>query len=308
MKKILSALLAAVFLITLTGCQGYREIDSEYLISAVGFEHKDSKYKVFAEVLAISSDKKDTESKLFYSTGETPYEAVSNIAAMLPKKAVFDHCSTAIIGTGIKGGKLKKVIKYLYDTKNLNLGICLYTADDVKKVLSCDNKTLSAGYDIMAIKSNNEKTTGISFKNKYYEICGMQMTAGGFSLPDIELKADRPAIVKQTVFFDFSPVCVLTKDEALIFNLLRGGSKGGEINISGKKCRVNGIKSNFKAERDTLYVNLKCNYRQHGDELNNQLKTETEKVINKLKNTAALNLLSTDIKKPSGKIKVKVYD
>lgn len=308
MKKGLAALMAAVFLITLAGCQGYREIDSEYLISAVGFECQGSKYKVFAEVLAISSDKKDTESRLFYSTGETPYEAVSNIAAMLPKKAVFDHCSTAIIGTGIKGGKLKKVIKYLYDTKNLNLGICLYTADNVKAVLSCDNKTLSAGYDIMAIKSNNEKTTGISFKNKYYEICGMQMTVGGFSLPDIELKDDRPAIVKQTVFFDFSPVCVLKKDETLIFNLLRGGSRGGEMDIAGKKCRVNSIKSDFKTERDTVYVNLKCDYRQHGDELNSQLKSETEKVINKLQNTAALKTLSKDIKNTAGKIKVKVYD
>ncbi|MBO4732947.1 MAG: hypothetical protein J5662_00575 [Clostridia bacterium] len=308
MKKILlSVFLSAVFATLSAGCQGYREIDSEYLVSAIGFQYNESKYTVYTQVLVIAADKKDTKNELFYASGKTPYEAADDITALLPKKAVFDHCATALIQNGISGKIFKEIIKYLYDTKNLNLGICLYGADDIKGVLSLEAQTVSGGYDIVAVKNNIEKSTGIDFKNKYYEICSSQMSNGSFCLPEITIKEDRPAILSQTVYVDFYPVLKLAADEVNLYNLLRGGSGGGEISVSGKRLTVNKIGADVKLEGGVLFVKLHCRYRKSGEDTGKALKTETEKLLIKLKGTPALKpLLKGDYEKAQ-KVSVAVY-
>ena len=291
MKKILIFVLLFAVLFSFTGCEGYREIDSEYLVSAICFDKKGNKFWAFAEVMAISTEKKDTKSKVFDSEGKTPYEAVNNIASLLPRAAVFDHCGTAIIGESIMGDDLKTIMKYLYDTKNLNLGIYIFVSDDIKKLLDCESQALSVGYDIMAVVSNIEKTSGIRFKNKYYEIESRIIANGAFCLPVAESKEDRPCITGQTVFVDYIPQTKLGKSEAAFYNLLYSGSRGGAISVSGKRCRVNKISAHLSQKSDLLSVRIKCDYRNKNDKKNGEIEKEIKKLLNKLKGTAALKPL-----------------
>lgn len=307
MKRILSAILLPVLFVFLAGCQGYREIDSEYLISAIGFESERGEYKVYSEVLELSGEKKDAKSELFYAKGKTPYEAVSNIAANMPEKAVFDHCSTALIQSGTGGGEFKKIIKYLYDTKNLNLGICLYCADDIKEILSLDSQSLSVGYDVSAIKNNIEKTTGTDFENKYYEICSLQMSDKSFCLPKITAKEKRPLISAQTVYADFIPVYELESEETVLYNLLRGGSKGGEISVSGERLRANRIRTEIRIQDGGLFAKIHCDYRKKGDKINGVLKSEAQKLLHKLNGTKALMPLAAGAGGKADKVEVSVY-
>ena len=289
------------------GCQGYREIDSEYLITAIGFEEKEGKFTVFTEVLEIAADKKDTKSRLFLSDGKTPYEAVENIADLLPKKAVFDHCPSAIIGSEIKGETLKRIIKYLYDTKNLNLGICLYCTDDIKELLSLKPQTNSVGYDINAIKSNIEKTTGIPFKNKYYEICSFEIEKKAFCLPQITVNGEDAQISNLTVYSNFSPSVCLTKSDAVIFNLLSFGSKGGEFSVSGEKYRVNRVRVKTKNAKDGIKIELHCKIRDKKENRAAKLKGAAEAVVKRVKNTPAAALVSPHLAVAKN-VKVIVYE
>ena len=170
-RTVLLLLSVCVCVFVLSGCQGYREIDSEYLVSAIGFDKSDKKFKVYCEVLAIATDERDSESKVFSASGSTPYEAVGRINALMPK--------------------------------NLNLGIHLFVCEDIKELLSCDSQALSVGYDIMSVGTNIQKTTGISFKNKFYEIESRIISTGGFCVPQAQSVSDRPAIKGQTVFANY---------------------------------------------------------------------------------------------------------
>lgn len=309
MKRILSAiLLFAVTCMFFTGCQGYRETDSEYLISAIGFESADGKYTVYSEVLLLNGGESDKKSELFYGVGKSPYGAVNNMAAQLPKKAVFDHCSTVLIGSGTVGNSFKNIIKYLYNTKNLNLGICLYLTDDIKEILSSEPQTLSVGYDISGIKNNIEKTSGIDFENKYYEICSLQISNESFCLPEVTAKDGSPEISAQTVYANFLPVYKLKREEAILYNLLRGGSRGGEISVSGKRCRINKINSSIKIKGDTLFAKIHCDYRKKSDKINGLIESEAEDLIYKIDGTKALKPLTAGGEEKTHKVEVTVYD
>lgn len=291
MKRLFVVFLPLVLVLTITGCQGYREIDSEYLISAIGFDKREDNFLAYTEVLAISTEKKDSKSKVFWAKGKTPYEAVSNIAALLPKTAVFDHCGTAIVSRSIEGEDLKGIMKYLYDTKNLNLGIYMFVSSDIQKLLDCESQALSVGYDIMAVILNMEKTSGIRFRNKYYEIESRIIANGGFCLPVAESKEDHPSISGQTVFVDYIPKISLSKDEAVLYNLLFSGSTGGAIEVSGKRCRVNSINTDLRENGTQLSVKIKCSYRNKKDNMNKQIEKSVYKLIYKLKDTSALKPL-----------------
>lgn len=303
MKRIF--ILSLIILFVFSGCQGYREIDSEYLVSAICFDkNEDGDFSVFAEVLAISPEKKDTKSKVFDSKGDTPYEAVNNIASLLPRTAVFDHCGTAIISKSIIGDDLKTIMKYLYDTKNLNLGIYVFVSDDIKSLLDCESQALSVGYDIMAVISNIEKTSGIRFKNKYYEIESQIIANGGFCLPVAESKENHPCIAGQTVFVDYIPQTELSKGETVFYNLLMSGSTGGAISVSGKRCRTDKINVNLSEKDNLILVNVKCCYRNKNDIMNKQIENNIKKLLNKLKGTAALKPLG--ISNKANKVSVVV--
>ena len=300
-------ILFALFTALFTGCAGYREIDSEYLITAIGFEEREGKFAVYAEVLEVAADKKDTKSERFSAAGVTPYEAVENIAGLLPKKAVFDHCGTAIVSVKTKGENLKKIIKYLFDTKNLNLGICLYCAEDVEKILAQKPQGVSVGYDIMAIKSNLEKATGVSFRNKYYEICALQMEKGVFCLPKTAPGENGVQISGQVVYEDFSPVLKFEKSESALFNLLRFGAKGGEISLKGKKCRFNKVSVKTKKAGKKVKVQLNCEFRDKKTNCERELKSETESLLMKIKKTPAAVLISPALTAAKS-VEVAVYD
>lgn len=280
MKKAACAFFCLTFLLLpLCGCKGYRETDGEYFVSGVCFEKEDGLFTVDIEVLPLESGKDESESKVFSADGKTVYEAANNTVSLMPKTAVFDHCGTAVISSKIKGDDLKAVIKYLYDTKNLNLGIHLFVSGDVKSVLACDAQSMSVGYDIMAVESNIKKSTGVDFKNKYYEVVSRRMSHGGFCLPRVERNGDRPEISGQYLYVGFSPAAVLDAKESIFYNIVYSGSSGGEISAGGRRCRVDKISSKIKRRGDTLEIGIKCRYRHKKDRANGEIRSEVEKLF-----------------------------
>ena len=194
------------------GCKGYRETDGEYFVSSVCFEKAEGVFTVDIEVLSLKSEEDESESRVFSATGRSVYEAANNTVSLMPKNAVFDHCGTAVISSDIKDKDLKSVIEYLYDTKNLNLGIHMFVSENVKGVLACDPQAMSVGYDIMAVESNIKKSTGVDFKNKYYEVVSRQMSCGGFCLPRVESISNRPEIAGEYLYANFLPAAVLNAE------------------------------------------------------------------------------------------------
>lgn len=290
-KRIILLLLTLCFLLFSCSCKGYRETDNEYFVSSVSFEKKEEKFRAFVEVLIISSDDKKAKNKLFDALGKTPYDAVISAVSSMPKTAVFDHCSTAVIGKDIYGKDFKSIIKYLYDTKNLNLGIYMFTAENIEEILGLKPQSPSIGYDIMQIEANIKSVTGIDFKNKYYETCSRQISNGGFCLPEVSVKDDKPFISGQVVYSDYSTVLSLNADEALIYNLIYSGSNSGEIEVQNKKCRVNRISTDIKTSKNTLKIDVKCRYRHSKDQKDAAIKKDIENLVNKLYGNPALKVL-----------------
>lgn len=291
-------------MLLLCGCKGYRETDSEYIISAIGFEAAGGGFEVYAEVLDIETGGNYAESDVFKCRGETPYEAVDNLVNLLSKMAVFDHCGIAVIADNVRGTDFKAVIDYLYNIRNLNLGVYMYKTASVKELFNCRAQGSCVGYDVMAIEESVQKTSGVSFKNKYYEMLARLYKNGGFCLPRIGVNDNSPAITGQTVFLELEPALNLSEQEATVFNILFSGSSGGEISVAGKRFIVNGISSDLKPENGGLLIEVCCQPR-FDDDLCRDLEAEAKNLLEKISGANAASVLGGgDVKN----IKVSVYD
>ena len=305
MKNKLALLMLIVFTVLLSSCNGYRETDSEYLISAVGFEKLEKGFCAYIEVLALSSAEKDTKSKVFSSEGQTPFEAVNNTTALLPRNAVFDHCAAAIVDDSISGKDLKKIMEYLYNTRNLNLGIYVFTSDDVEETLSLKSQAMTVGYDLMSIELNLYKNSGIKCSNKFYEIEGKKGGKGNFALPVVTGDEDRPSIVGYTVYKDYNPALKLSMNEAVFFDLIKCGSTGGEIDVNGKECRINYAYSSVKKSGEYLYMSIKIKYKYKNDNADDEISLQVKNIIYKLENSDALDVFGFEAVKGVKETEVK---
>ena len=282
MKAVAEITLAVLVMCLLfCGCKGYRETDSEYFVSSVCFEKTNGEFTVDIEVLSLKSEEDKSESKVFSAAGKTVYEAADNTVSLMPKNAVFDHCGTAVIGSALEGEDLKSVMEYLYNTKNLNLGIRMFVSEDIKSVLYCESQAMSIGYDILAVESNINKISGVDFKNKYYEVVSRHMSRGGFCLPKVENINGRPGISGEYLYVDFSPAAALDFEESIFYNIAYSGSSGGEISVGGKRCRVDKITSKINRRGDTLEIDIKCRYRHKNDKQNSGIKHAVKGVFSK---------------------------
>ena len=82
MKKIF-----ILFILLLSGCSDYKELNNLAIVNTIGIDKKDNNYKLCIEVL--NTDKENGKNKIYYSTGKTINEAINKVNNKSPKKVVF---------------------------------------------------------------------------------------------------------------------------------------------------------------------------------------------------------------------------
>lgn len=192
-RKIISLISIFAVLFSLCAFAGYREIDSLFFVSAIGFDYKDG-YKISLETVSAGGNEIETEpfSKTYYAKGDTLKDAMQKIYKKLPKGISFDHTVCAVMGKGIKKRQLKRVISFLLCNKEINISLSLFCSDISANTLLLNAKPVSlcVGYDILGLKNENEKRNGASFNNTLFEISDKIKEEKSVSLPKLKLKED----------------------------------------------------------------------------------------------------------------------
>ncbi len=162
-------LLIVALIISLSGCMGYREIDTGYIVSALGVDYSRGEYLLTVEAVAAGDAATKPSTHIFSAAGETPYKARENLEKGLTKALYFDHCAVMMLSKGIEGAAFLEVVDFCHNMRNLNLGVFVLYAQNIKSVLKLPPVTTAVGYDIMGLlKVRLEKK--IDYNNKFYQL------------------------------------------------------------------------------------------------------------------------------------------
>ena len=116
MKKITKILTLIIFIVCLSGCFNYKEINDYAIVSGVSIDidkKNEDKYKVGVQIMNAKKDKESDNSLItFYdASGNTIYQALEKIMLDSPKKLYLGHNEVVVISEKLL--KKKSPIYYL---------------------------------------------------------------------------------------------------------------------------------------------------------------------------------------------------
>ncbi len=122
MSKILSALLSAAMLVSLSGCWNYTEIDDMSIVAGVAIDknEKENNLQLTVEMVDTQGETQQSQAsfKMISLTGNTMFDIVRNMISLVGKKLFWSHAKVIILGEEVARDGLIKVIDwYSRDTE-----------------------------------------------------------------------------------------------------------------------------------------------------------------------------------------------
>ena len=167
MKKALLLLILPVFL---CGCDANSKNNSEYLISALGFDSINGEYSLCAEAITVNTEEPEQSTLLITGRGASLKEAFEMIFRQSTQDVSLSHCGTLIIGESITDSQFNEICSYVYKNK-IVLSCQLVKSENAQSLLSCDKvSSVAVGYDIMGLLEHSGGLADREIHNRLFEI------------------------------------------------------------------------------------------------------------------------------------------
>ena len=165
MRKFL-CLISVLLVSVLCGCNGYREIDRGYLVTAIGLYEKDNIAEIYIEALSsLDASNKELQRVVLKAEGKDIISAYENLKATLVKPLYFE-----LMGTVIFEGEGYKNLNFLKEIPNINYGIYVVKTDDVAALFENDRPKGILGYDIISLIKTTHAESNTQITNQFYQI------------------------------------------------------------------------------------------------------------------------------------------
>ncbi len=260
-KKVITVFLIFSFLFCLSGCSGnvYTQADQRYIVSAIGFEKKNSAIHTIAEAIAVNAEstEQSVERVVLEGSGNTIDESLLDLGAKLSKPLLFDHCGVIIVDSSMGVPDLKEVFSYCEKNKQINLAAYIVYSENTKELLSLKPMAaLTVGYDILGVISRVQSLYGVKFYNRFYELCANILKKGeSFMLPNFEVVGEEYNLSGSAVYTSFYKEVNLSNKQTALYCLLTDTYSRGafsDYEIASGKCYFD---SSIKSGK--LNINLK---------------------------------------------------
>ena len=144
MKKII---LLISFILILSGCYDYKELNDMSIVSGIGIDFIDNEYIVSLEITRSSKDGSSTEIESNVVTGSDSNisNAFNKAMNMTDKEVYLEHVELLIISTELAEYGISDVFDYIVRDTTINSNYFVVVGDNPKELLSTtmENKSMS---------------------------------------------------------------------------------------------------------------------------------------------------------------------
>ena len=282
MKTKIITIFCVFNILFLCGCNGYREADNGYIVTAMGFDGEDE-ISVSVEVVTAGGSELRSEpsSEIIVGNGKSPMEAIFSLNSQISKNLVFEHCTAIIIGRTLSETHLEKFLKYGKETKELNFAVDMVICENAKELLkNAKSVSVAKGFDIAANLKETKSETGIDYQNKFYEIY-MEYKAGkNYAFPFLSVKEERIIIDGQCVFKDNKEKAYLDNEEALLYSYIKNNNTGGKIYLGEEFANISNSHCYLKKDKEYM---VSLSVKQKSKKFSQLFKKRTEEMLEKHK-------------------------
>ena len=289
MKKIIFILLS---IFCLTGCSNYHELNDLAIVSSMGIEKEDDKYKVtlelYKEVKESNSGSASKESQDISGCGKSIDEAINNSSFMSEKLLYFSHIQAIIIDSDLAKEGIESIMDYLSRNTEFSFVSYIVVSEDKKPsdILSKkDIKNEIIGDAISSIFNTTDQNNSAFIFNKYFEFLEQYINKNqDVYAPMIKVKDKQLVVEKAAVFKEDKMVDILDFDNTKTFSLLTNNTDSLYYKLNYNDgyvvMRIFEGKSKIKIRNGKIVFDI--NVTSDIDEANTKIDTLDDKNIKKL--------------------------
>jgi spore germination protein KC len=282
MKKIF-----ILFILLLSGCSDYKELNNLAIVNTIGIDKKDNNYKLCIEVL--NTDKENGKNKIYYSTGKTINEAINKVNNKSTKIIYGGHLDKIIVSKDILNDKKIDLVDSFFRLTEVKDEFDFFVTKDndacdiVKSLSKLPNNSSSRLQKNSKENRSTSSYTNIDVFISNYLKTGIDPVISVLNIKDNEVYIDNIAITKNGKVIKY-----LDTKESIGYNLIRNEIDKISIPISYKdkystiKINKSTTKNKVIKKNNKYIIEININIEAYLTEYNFDLDLTKNNTITKL--------------------------
>jgi len=288
LKKIF-ILISIIFL--LTGCYDNIELDDLAIITGVGIDYKNNKFKLTYEILSDTKTE-DNTALLSYTvsgSGKTISEAFINTNYKVSKKAYFAHLKVLVLSESIINGHFEDITDYILRDTNIRSEFKLVVANNTSpdKILKNNSENHPVVSEVIVNLIDNEKYNNNLVIGETFKQIVAKIISNNYDiiLNTVSIKDKQITIDNSYIFKNYDYQNTLSKKDSALYNLLTKDIKSMEFDKNFEKGNVTITITKSKPSIEVTGSKIKINCDLEGKILENNAKfnlkdTDDYKMLN----------------------------
>lgn len=256
-KKSLAGVLVLCLMAFLCGCSGYRETNSQYIVSMIALSEGE---EITLSVEAFYSDQMNDETikrHYFTARGATVREAYYHLENKTTAVMLLDHCSAIVLDNTAKSSTIEQLFSFCEEEKQLNLAVQIITVSNVNDLENIEPFSGAVGFNFATAVRQQSENIGIKYHNKFYAAQRQRATAGQiYTVPYFELADGKVDLCGEYIFQNFRNVCYLNEQETLMYAMLCNLFSSGNIMVGDQTVTVQKCQTKTKAALKNDRLNI----------------------------------------------------
>ena len=291
MKKIIILLF---FILILTGCYDYKELNNLAIISGMSIDYIDDNYKLNLEIL---NDDENAKNKVYYisGSGKNLTEAFNNVSLKINKIPLYSHIKVVVISQEIAKNKLNDFINYIlrnpYITNQFYIVLSSY--DNAYSILQNSDENADSIYNLI---DNKILGNNIALKINFLEFSSMILNdKQDLYLPTITIENEMLTSSGIAIFKNDKLKNILDYNESQTLEILLDKNKNAYYNFECKKNKfitIDVFEQKVKVNNNIIRLDLTAKIIENQCRINNNIikkfneiiKNDVTKIINTLQN------------------------
>ena len=216
MKKIAFLLF---FMIFITGCSSYTELNDLGLVSLLGIDYQDNNYQVYVTIMEGKQDDGTLEKTqaYFHSEASTLEEAFQKITLQSNKKIYLSHVDALLVTNDLIDNRLKDTISnFLNNNESRNNFNIVLVKNEISDFF--DKEVTAEQINKLILINNNESgtITEVDFESFLKNL----LIDSNSIIPTISYQNNHLEVEGITLIKDFKVFALLDQKESFILNLL----------------------------------------------------------------------------------------
>ena len=264
------------------------QLGDRAIVEALGVDYSELGYTVTAQVYnPTADDNAKSQTKILSGSGDNIAQAIEDINRKNSKTLYLSHNSFIALGLECASMGIEEVLDFFQNEPQTRPDILMVLTDEAGELIKFTNDENTTPAKSVAEILNKNAQNGTLCDMRLYEILRLKETITSDFMMALVTNTDTSINPKGAlVFKENSPAVLLTEDEMLGYNLIKGNVKDAFVSVNNKGVTIKNsysrIQTNVMDETIEIRINIDVNVTINEEDITetlNELKEDLEEKV-----------------------------